>query len=287
MRIAIAGAVIGTAAGIGIGRDGPLVADLGHRSDGGGQAAAGRRPRPDADGHRYPRDHHRRAAGGGLAVARPDGLRPRRLVQLRPARHARQERRPDRPEAGRTLAVGDIMPTSPDSGLRGPRRSSPAARSSSIATRRSSSARPAAAAHVAVSRDVPAGLAASGAILRTDAAGLRRQLGVRRSSRSTAAGRGSSSASGSGSARPGPASGVVGPIMGFGVFVMMQRQMLGIRDRAERTAVAPPLRAPVGPSRRGAGQGQRPRRRRRRGRAGGASASARPAEPACAAGSMP
>jgi hypothetical protein len=29
--------------------------------------------------------------------------------------------------------------------------------------------------------------------------------------------------------------------MGFGVFVMMQRQMLGIRERALRTAVAPSL----------------------------------------------
>jgi len=30
---------------------------------------------------------------------------------------------------------------------------------------------------------------------------------------------------------------VIGPFMGFGVFVMMHRQMLGIRERAERTAV--------------------------------------------------
>jgi hypothetical protein len=41
----------------------------------------------------------------------------------------------------------------------------------------------------------------------------------------------------------GPAFRVVAPVMGFGVFVMMQRQMLGIRARARRTAVAPPLPA--------------------------------------------
>ena len=39
----------------------------------------------------------------------------------------------------------------------------------------------------------------------------------------------------------GPGFRLVGPVMGFGVFVMMQRQMLGIRERALRTAVAPPL----------------------------------------------
>ena len=33
---------------------------------------------------------------------------------------------------------------------------------------------------------------------------------------------------------------VVSPMMGFGVFVMLQRQMLGIRERAERTAVVRP-----------------------------------------------
>jgi hypothetical protein len=35
-----------------------------------------------------------------------------------------------------------------------------------------------------------------------------------------------------------PAFRVIGPIMGFGVFVMLRRQLLGIRDRAELTAVA-------------------------------------------------
>jgi hypothetical protein len=36
---------------------------------------------------------------------------------------------------------------------------------------------------------------------------------------------------------------LIGPIMGFGVFVMVRRQLLGIRDRAEMTAVAPELTA--------------------------------------------
>ena len=44
-------------------------------------------------GHRDPWHHHRRTARRGLAVAGPDGIRARRLVQLRPARHGRYERR--------------------------------------------------------------------------------------------------------------------------------------------------------------------------------------------------
>ena len=191
MRIAIAGTVIGTAAGIGIGRVGPLVADMGHRSGRGDQIAAGRRARPDADRHRDPRDHHRRAARGRLAVARPDGLRPRRLVQLRPARHARQERStrivPKLP--GRS-AVGDLMPTSPDGGLRGPRSLEPG-RALVLYTR-----------HRADRADRPRAAAAStGAATcrpvwphRARSCGRRRRssrrAGPSSSSRSTAAGRG-------------------------------------------------------------------------------------------------
>ena len=40
---------------------------------------------------------------------------------------------------------------------------------------------------------------------------------------------------------PAPAFRVIGPIMGFGVFMMVRRQLLGIRERAELTAVAPSL----------------------------------------------
>jgi hypothetical protein len=43
----------------------------------------------------------------------------------------------------------------------------------------------------------------------------------------------------------GPQFRVIGPVMGFGVFVMMRRQMLGIRDRAVLTAVAPRPATPV------------------------------------------
>lgn len=46
---------------------------------------------------------------------------------------------------------------------------------------------------------------------------------------------------------------LVRPAMGFGVFVMMQRQMLGIRERAIRTAVAHPTPASAAP------QGPRPK----------------------------
>jgi hypothetical protein len=38
-----------------------------------------------------------------------------------------------------------------------------------------------------------------------------------------------------------PAFRVVGPVLGFGVFAMMRKQMLGIAARAVRTAVAPPV----------------------------------------------
>ena len=44
-----------------------------------------------------------------------------------------------------------------------------------------------------------------------------------------------------------PAFRVVGPMLGFGVFLMMRRQLLGIAERAVRTAVAPslPVSAPA------------------------------------------
>ncbi len=43
-----------------------------------------------------------------------------------------------------------------------------------------------------------------------------------------------------------PAFRFIAPTMGFGVFVMLQRQMLGIRDRAQMTAVAPALPTAAG-----------------------------------------
>src|SRR6185369_15181576 len=46
-----------------------------------------------------------------------------------------------------------------------------------------------------------------------------------------------------------PAFRLIGPLMGFGVFVMVRRQLLGIRERAELTAIAPPFeRAEVRPT---------------------------------------
>ena len=38
---------------------------------------------------------------------------------------------------------------------------------------------------------------------------------------------------------------MIGPVIGFGVFVMVQRQMIGLRPRAELTAVALPVLAPI------------------------------------------
>jgi hypothetical protein len=47
----------------------------------------------------------------------------------------------------------------------------------------------------------------------------------------------------------GPAFRLIGPVMGFGVFTMVRRQLLGIRDRAELTAVVPaPERGEVRPT---------------------------------------
>jgi hypothetical protein len=42
-----------------------------------------------------------------------------------------------------------------------------------------------------------------------------------------------------------PAFRVVGPMLGFGVFLMMRRQLLGVAERATRTAVVPPLAGPA------------------------------------------
>ena len=56
---------------------------------------AGRRAHRRPDGDRDARRDDRRARVAGLAVARPDGLRPRRLVQLRLDGQALQERRLD------------------------------------------------------------------------------------------------------------------------------------------------------------------------------------------------
>ena len=75
---------------------------------------ARRRPRGAADVQRYPGNHDRRTAGADLAVAGPDRIHPCRLVQLRPPRQpGSSERARIIPEL-QHLAVGDIVPMSPD-----------------------------------------------------------------------------------------------------------------------------------------------------------------------------
>ena len=138
-----------------------------------------------------------------------------------------------------TVAVGDIMPTSPGTGFEvkvvEPGRALVLFSDTALVASQAAASREAA--------PVPAGLAASGAFLGTapeDFAaswafvlealdGGRTRLIERFRVRF-----------GDG----GPQFAVIGPIMGFGVFVMMRRQMLGIRDRAVLTAVAPRLQEP-------------------------------------------
>ena len=137
------------------------------------------------------------------------------------------------------LEVGDVMPVSPDGGFAV--RVVDPGQALVLFTDTSIVAGQAAAAS-AERPDVPVGLAASGAMLSQipqDFAaswafvlepidGGRTRLIERFRARFGPSG---------------PAFKVVGPFMGFGVFVMLQRQMLGIRDRAHLTAVAPPLAA--------------------------------------------
>jgi hypothetical protein len=135
------------------------------------------------------------------------------------------------------LAVGDLMPMSPGAGFEvkilDPGRALVLYADTALIERQTVKT-----AHDQT--DVPAGLAASGAFLRQTpqefaaswtfslepVEGRRTRLIERFRVRFGPSG---------------PGFRLVGPVMGFGVFVMMQRQMLGIRERALRTAVAPPL----------------------------------------------
>jgi hypothetical protein len=139
------------------------------------------------------------------------------------------------------IAVGDVIPTSPTTGFIvreiEPRRAMVLYSDTAIVQ---SQAAAVASSITDSQRPVPAGLAASGAFLgRTpqDFAaswafvlepldGGRTRLIERFRVRFEA---------------PAPTFRVIGPIMGFGVFVMVRRQLLGIRERAELTAVAPPI----------------------------------------------
>jgi proline iminopeptidase len=135
-----------------------------------------------------------------------------------------------------TIAVGDIIPTSPGTGFEvkvlEPGRSLVLFSDTALVETQAASA--------ADVEPVPAGLAASGAFLRTTPQdfsaswafllepldGGRTRLIERFRVRFGASG---------------PQFRIIGPMMAFGVFVMMRRQMLGIRDRAVLTAVAPRL----------------------------------------------
>ena len=140
--------------------------------------------------------------------------------------------------AWQTLEVGDVMPNSPDGGF-AVRHLEPG-RALVLYSDTALVASQAAAADSPERPDTPAGLAASGAILsRTpqDFAaswafalepldGGRTRLIERFRVRF-------------GAGEPGFR--FISPPLGFGVFVMMQRQMVGIRERAERTVVVAPL----------------------------------------------
>jgi hypothetical protein len=146
------------------------------------------------------------------------------------------------------LKVGDMMPTSPTSGFAvkvvEPGRALVLYSDTEIVATELDKAK---AAEPKGGTEIPAGLAATGAVLRTtppDFAaswafslepldGGRTRLIERFRVRFGAA--------------P-PAFRVVAPMMGFGVFVMMQRQMRGILARAERTAVAPPVAIVAAPA---------------------------------------
>jgi hypothetical protein len=156
--------------------------------------------------------------------------------------------------AWQALEVGDVMPFSPDGGFAvrvvEPGRALVLSADTELLERQ-------AAAAGSAPKDVPAGLAASGTFLeqipRDFAAswafvlepleGRRTRLIERFRIRF-------------GESRP--SFKVVGPVMGFGVFVMLQRQMLGIRDRAQRTAVAPPLTIATEPPARAKTNGHAP-----------------------------
>ena len=146
-----------------------------------------------------------------------------------------------RPELQAT-AVGDILPVSPDGGFEV--RVVEPARAFVLFTDTELVERQATAAAERASAVVPAGLAASSAFLRQTPRefaaswafvlepleGGRTRLIERFRVRF---------------GKANPAFRIVGPVMGFGVFVMMRRQMLGIAERAVRTAVAPPVPAPA------------------------------------------
>jgi len=236
VRIAIAGTVIGTAAGIGIGRVVRWWRTWGYDAKEAAGSLPGDQlvPIPTAIDTR------------GITIdAPPEAVWPW-LVQMGFDRAGwySYDRLDVRGKSLETivpklqdLAVGDLMPMSPEAGFEvkilEPGRALVLYADTELIERQTSSAS-------SDRADVPAGLAASGAFLRQTppefAASWAFSLEPLDGGRTRLIERfrvrfGPS----------GPGFRLVGPIMGFGVFVMMQRQMLGIRERALRTAVARPL----------------------------------------------
>ena len=147
-------------------------------------------------------------------------------VQHRPARHAREERRPNG-EAWQDLATGDVVPSHPGGGFQvkvlEPNRAS--------------------------SSSGPVDDAAADPSRGRGGAGRARRLGqLRRRRRASSRRRGPScwtrwTGPGYRAAYLGaegtPVTKAALSLLGFGVFVMMQRQMTGIRSRAERLTARP------------------------------------------------
>ncbi len=240
MRIAIAGAVIGTTAGITISRS---VRTLRMLRAWGVDPAEASKALPGDDLVPAPSAIETR---GIVIDAPPEAVWPW-LVQMGYERggwysYDQLDNRGRSVErilpAFQGTTVGDILPVSPDGGFEARVVDPPKA--FVLYTDTALIERQAAAATGVEGRPVPAGLAASGAFLRQSPrefaaswafaleplSGGRTRLIERFRVRF-----------GAGS----PAFRVIGPVMGMGVILMMRRQMIGIEERAVRTVVVPPL----------------------------------------------
>ena len=192
--------------------------------------------------------------------AAADGLRPGRVVQLRRPGHegVEQRSRPGRAAAPRGGGDGADRPR------RRFRREGRRSRAYPRPVRRPRDPRGAPARRCS-RRGSGAGRRRLRSLPRDrHAAEVQRRVGVHPSSRSRAAGPDSSSGSGREWTRRAPDRSSSGRMLGFGVFVMTRRQMLGIKVRAEKLAEG----SSAAPSRRRrdcrAGDGSRARRRRAR-----------------------
>ena len=242
LRIAIAGTIIGTTVGTTVGITvSRTVArwrkSWGHRPARSGQDAAGRRsgrrPRPPSIPVGSPSTRRPRRSGrgwsrwasgapagtattGSTCRARAPTHHPRAYPSSRSATSSRRRR----------TAASRSASSSPGKALTLYLDTKIVARQAEAADSKAAT-RP----------DIPAGLAASSAILRTTpadfAAGWTFVLEPLDGGRTRLIERVRVRFGDGGAAFR-----IVAPAMGFGVFVMMQRQMLGLRERAMRTAVA-------------------------------------------------